>query len=393
MTELLLEQLTSEFVAARSGTRSTSTPFARINLEMDSTSTASRLDNQRSSKNGSETDSHQDGGVSRSNGKAQNLLLDLYGPIVTPLGKVESRLQAELQSRFESIGPLLRHGTQLGGKRMRPAMVLLSAAACGQVNDDHVVLGTVIEMVHTATLIHDDVLDDATTRRHVPTVNARWNEHTSILLGDYLFAQSFRLAATLSSTAACRQIGEASRLVCEGELRQVMERDIIDLDQETYFEIIRSKTAELCRVACALGAEYTGADEQVVGRLATYGDAVGIAFQIADDYLDLWGDDSVVGKTLGTDIEQGKMTLPIIRLLETASSKDRDNIVRILRGPAETRVEAIRPWLTNSDARDFTRQMAERYRQIAVDSLNELADSDAKRSLLRLAEFSVDRRF
>jgi octaprenyl-diphosphate synthase len=272
-------------------------------------------------------------------------------------------------------------------------MLLLAGAATGRLSEEHVVLGAVIEMVHTATLIHDDVLDEATTRRHVPTVNARWNEHTSILLGDYLFAQSFRLAATLSSTAACRQIGEASRLVCEGELRQVLGRDDLELDEEAYFDIIRAKTAELCRVACQLGAEYAGADAETIDRLACFGDAVGVAFQIADDYLDLWGDHLRVGKTLGTDIEQGKLTLPLIRMLETADAGERGRILRILAGPTDERVARIRPLLAKSDARQYTVQAAERFRDIALSALASLEDSDAKQSLWAMAEFSIARRF
>jgi octaprenyl-diphosphate synthase len=325
--------------------------------------------------------------------QARGSLMRLYGPILEPLSQVEHRLNQELQSPYESLIPVLRHGTQLGGKRLRPAMLLLAGAAVGESTDEHIVLGTVIEMVHTATLIHDDVLDQADTRRHVATINARWNEHTSILLGDYLFAQSFRLAATLPSTEACRWIGEASRLVCEGELRQVLQRDVIEIDEETYFDMIRGKTAELCRAACQLGAKFSGGDESTVNALGAYGNAVGIAFQIADDYLDLWGEDDKIGKTLGTDIAQGKMTLPIIRLMETASENNRTEIVRILRGPAGERLERIRPFLEHSDARQYTRGIAERFRRTAIDALEGLHDSAAKASLLAIANFSVDRRF
>lgn len=268
----------------------------------------------------------------------------LYGPIEAPLAAIEERIALELQSPYEAVGELLRHGTQLGGKRLRPALTLLAGASVGAVTEDHVVLGTVIEMVHTATLIHDDVLDEAETRRHVPTVNAKWNDHTSILLGDYLFAQSYRLAATLSSTTACRWIGEAARLVCEGELRQVLQRDVLDLDEDTYFDIIRGKTAELCRVACELGGEYSGGSADAVASLGRYGNAVGIAFQIADDYLDLWGDDDTVGKTLGTDVEQGKVTLPLIRNdgdgIGSRPTADRTNFARP-RGSASRRNPAV----------------------------------------------------
>jgi octaprenyl-diphosphate synthase len=330
---------------------------------------------------------------SRVDGSSRSILSRVYDPIREPIAEVERRLGIELQSPYESLMPVLRHGTQLGGKRLRPAMLLLAGASVGELTDSHVVLGTVIELVHTATLVHDDVLDDAQTRRHVATINSRWNEHTSILLGDYLFAQSFRLAATLPSTEACRWIGEAARLVCEGELRQVLQRDVIELDEETYFDIIRGKTAELCRVACQLGAKYSGGDDSLVSALGVYGNAVGIAFQIADDYLDLWGEDDTVGKTLGTDIGQGKMTLPIIRVMATVSAEDRARIVRILKGPAEHRLDRIRPYLDQSDARQYTRSVAERFKNQATAALAVLDNTGAKESLLAIADFSVDRRF
>ncbi|TWU47314.1 Heptaprenyl diphosphate synthase component 2 [Rubripirellula tenax] len=326
-------------------------------------------------------------------GSTRDFFRRLYGPIELPLAAVEDRIASELQSPYEAVGEVLRHGTQLGGKRLRPALVLLSGSAVGDMNDDHIVLGTVIEMVHTATLIHDDVLDDAETRRHVATVNAKWNNHTSILLGDYLFAQSYRLAATLSSTTACRWIGEAARLVCEGELRQVLGREKLDIDEASYFDMIRGKTAELCRVACELGAHHSGGSAEQVAAMGRYGNAVGIAFQIADDYLDLWGDDETVGKTLGTDIEQGKITLPLIRLLATANPSDRGRIERILRGPAKDRVELIRPFLQASDAREYTQSVAERFRGDAISELDFLEKSQSKASLLAIADFSVDRRF
>jgi octaprenyl-diphosphate synthase len=323
----------------------------------------------------------------------RQLMKDLYGSIFLPLQQVEQRLALELQSPYESLAPVLRHGTQLGGKRLRPAMLLLAGAAAGDLSEDHVVLATVIEMVHTATLVHDDVLDEAQTRRHVATINSRWNNHTSILLGDYLFAQSFRLAATLPSTEACRWLGEAARLVCEGELRQVLQREIVDLDEETYFDMIRGKTAELCRVACQLGGKFSGAAPAVVAALGVYGNAVGIAFQIADDYLDLWGSDETVGKTLGTDLAQGKLTLPIIRLLATCDRQTHVLILDILQGEASTRLERIRPYLDNSDAGQYTQWVAERFRNQAISALEILPDSAAKASLAAIAHFSVDRRF
>ena len=190
---------------------------------------------------------------------SSTLLTKMYGPILGHLSAVEECLNREMQSPHEDVSGLLQHGIQLGGKRLRPAIHLLMAESLGQVTESNVVIGAVLEMVHTATLIHDDVLDEAQTRRHVPTINANWNEHTSILLGDYLFAQSFRLAASLGSTRTCSWVGEAARLVCEGELRQVLTRNHLELDELTYYEMIQGKTAELCRVATSLAAAEAGA--------------------------------------------------------------------------------------------------------------------------------------
>ncbi len=350
-------------------------------LEMDSTSTFTTSEQEASS------------GARLPSESPVELLQSLYEPVADSLAEVEDLICSELQSRIETLAPLLRHGTQLGGKRMRPAMVLLSAKASGGITREHIAVAAGIEMVHTATLIHDDVLDGAETRRHVPTINARWDNHTSILLGDYLFAQSFRLAAIHSTTEACAVIGEAARRVCEGELRQVLQRDILELDEESYFEIIRGKTAELCRAACEVGASRSGADREATTALANYGMGVGIAFQIADDCLDLWGDGVKVGKTLGTDLQQGKMTLPLIRLLETATDSEREQILAILTSGREDRQSEILPWLESSNAFEYTAKVAGGYARQAIDSLRVLPDSDAKDSLRALANFAVERKF
>lgn len=334
-------------------------------------------------------------------------LRSIYAPIVESMAAVDARLHRELQSRYEALVPVLRHGTQLGGKRLRPALLLLSGAAMhadrtakkpltteeSALTEDHVVMAAVVEMVHTATLIHDDVLDKATTRRHVPTINARWNDDTSILLGDYLFAQSFYLAATLPSTLACRLVGQAAQKVCEGELRQVLGRDWLDIDEETYLDIIRGKTAELTRVSCQIGADLSGGDEVQVEAFARFGNDLGIAFQIADDFLDLWGDDDNVGKTLGTDLQQGKITLPLIRLLRHEDTSVATAALDALRLPPEDRLESVMPLLRKSDAAEYTRQVAESYRRGAIEAISGFAPSSALESLKTIADFAVDRRF
>lgn len=324
---------------------------------------------------------------------AKKVLSRLYAPIEKELADVEAMMDRELKSPHQALTAVLRHGTQLGGKRIRPAILLLVGRALGPLASDHIVLGTVVEMVHTATLIHDDVLDDADTRRHVSTINAQWSDHTSILVGDYLFAQSFRLAATLGSTDACQMVGEAARLVCEGELRQILSREALGISEQEYYEMIRGKTAELCRVACQMGATFSGGTPATIEAMGRYGDSLGIAFQIADDFLDLWGDDVIVGKTLGTDIGQGKMTLPLIRLRDTVSNEDWATITNFLTGPANNRRNAILPFLNRSDAKAYTLTVAETYKRRAIRSLDCLPPSSAKDSLTEIASFSVDRRF
>src|SRR5205807_2219056 len=194
---------------------------------------------------------------------------------------------------------------------LRPALLLLTARACGRVSAAHHILGAVVEMIHTATLVHDDVLDNASVRRHVATVNAGWGNQASILLGDYLFTHAFHLCSSVDARA-CRLIGEATNRLCAGELHQVTERGNLDLSEDDYFAIIDAKTAELTSCCCRLGALYGGMDEEVVESLATFGRSLGMAFQIADDLLDLVGEERSAGKSLGTDLEQQKLTLPII---------------------------------------------------------------------------------
>lgn len=340
------------------------------------------------------------GGAAKRSSSAQvRAAMDsVYAPIAEPLTIIESRIAKELQSPYEAVGEVLRHGTQLGGKRLRPALMLLAASAAGGVNEDHITLGTVIEMVHTATLIHDDVIDDAETRRHVATINARFSNDASILLGDYLFAQAYGLAASLPTTHAARAIAEAARLVCEGELRQVVERNQFEFEESAYIEMIRGKTAQLCRVACELGVHYAvgspaEVDVDLQRRLSRYGDAVGIAFQIADDYLDLWGNDSAVGKTLGTDLLQGKWTWPIINLYQRSDNATRNRLHDILCGPAERRHGQLMPYLDAIESQAQTAAKAIEYRDSALAAISDLPDTAVKTALVAIAHFSVARTF
>ena len=318
-------------------------------------------------------------------------LAAMYAPIEKELAEVEQMLRRELRNPHPFVDQLAQHSFHLGGKRLRPALLLLSARAAGEVRPAHIVLAAVVEMIHTATLVHDDVLDEADMRRHRPTINAGWNNESSVLLGDYLFTHAFYLASSLESTFACRTIGRATNIVCEGELRQIESRGNFALSEEQYIGIIEAKTAELCACCCELGAHYAGADEAVQVALARYGRWLGNAFQIADDLLDVLGDEATTGKSLGTDLEKQKLTLPLIRALTEADPALRNEMEQALNGVYEERRSAVQRWLVESDGLDYARRRATEFADQARNELRALKPSSAVDILAGLTEFVVAR--
>lgn len=318
-------------------------------------------------------------------------LLRLYAPVVEEMEQAETILREEMRSKYPYVDELVRYGVLLGGKRLRPALLLLSAKAVGTVTRQHLVLAAVVEMIHTATLVHDDVLDEAQVRRHLATVNCRWDNKASVLLGDYLFTHAFYLASTLESTLACRLIGAATNLVCEGEIRQKGSIGDFLLSEEEYLEIISAKTAELCACSCELGAYYAGGAPGIVTRMSGFGRDLGIAFQIADDILDVSGDETTTGKSLGTDLAQQKPTLPIIHLLRRASPADRDEVMGILNGNASERRSGLSPYMRRYEAVEYSREMAVKHSRRALCQLESLAPSPARDTLAAMAEFVVAR--
>jgi octaprenyl-diphosphate synthase len=320
----------------------------------------------------------------------QEALQSLYAPVATDLAEVEKILKAELRNEHPFVDEMVRYGCLLGGKRLRPALLLLSAQATGQVNREHWMLAAAVEMIHTATLVHDDVLDEADQRRHLATVNARWDNEASVLLGDYLFTHAFYLASTVGSHA-CRTIGRSTNLVCEGELRQIGSRADYSLSEDNYLAIIEGKTAELCACACQLGAHYACADETVTRNLGEYGRCLGIAFQIADDLLDVIGDQDTAGKSLGTDLEKRKPTLPLIRVLELADERDRTSLMTLLGNvDAPTSCELI-PYFEKYDAINYSREKALSFAEHARTKLESLTTGPAQQILEAITEFVVMR--
>jgi len=317
--------------------------------------------------------------------------LDCYAPIARDLAHVERVLARTLDSPRPHVAQLVEHLEHYRGKRLRPALLLLTARACGQVTAAHHTLGAVVEMIHTATLVHDDVLDSATLRRHQATVNAGWGNQASILLGDYLFTHAFHLASTLDDVRACRLIGKATNRVCEGELRQSTESGNLELSEDEYLDIVDGKTAELTSCCCRLGALYAGASLEVVESLARYGRCLGIAFQIADDLLDLVGEERSTGKSLGTDVEQQKLTLPLIWLLRGASAATAARVKKVLSRAGDHKREALRPYLADSGALRYAADRAEEFAGLARAELDCLPPSECRHILEVLTDRVVHR--
>jgi octaprenyl-diphosphate synthase len=326
-------------------------------------------------------------------GEGRFSLADLYAPIAAELGMAERIFQDELKSRFPFVQHLVDHSGDFRGKRLRPALVLLSGRACGRVGEAHCVLSAVVEIIHTATLVHDDVLDEAMVRRHAATVNAEWGNETAVLLGDYLFTHAFHLAASLDSTRACRWIGQATNKVCEGEMQQVHHRGNLELNEADYFAIIEGKTAELTAVSCRLGASYAGASEVVVHALECYGRDLGMAFQIADDVLDLCGEERVTGKSLGTDLEKQKLTLPLIYLLKLVEPEIGAKLRGLLAEAKADHRRLLRPYFDATGAIDRAWQCARQHVRQALDALDCVAESEAKLALKTLAQYVVRRTY
>lgn len=307
------------------------------------------------------------------------------------LDAVERLFHRELRSEIPCVNALVRHVSRFRGKMLRPLLVLLSGRACGELADAHVVVATVVEMVHMATLVHDDVLDEAELRRKGATINHLRGNEAAVLLGDYLISHSFHLCSSLDSQFASRLIGHTTNQVCEGELLQIDNRNNLDLDEQTYLRIITLKTATLCAACCALGARLAGAGEEDVRRLETYGLSLGVAFQIQDDILDVIGDADTVGKTLGIDIEKGKLTLPMIHFLRNAPVEHRALLRSLLEGADVDKAERVRNLILPSKsityAADRARQLVDRARA----HLSALPDGEARRVLDAMAEFVVSR--
>jgi len=310
------------------------------------------------------------------------------------LAEVESRFAAELTSDLSCVNDLVRHIERYRGKMLRPLLLLIcgrAAAPDRPFGEAHRTLATVVEMVHMATLVHDDILDEADTRRQGETVNALRGNEAAVMLGDYLISHSYHLCSSIDSQAAARLIAHATNTVCEGELLQLHNRYNWSIDEQTYFDIIQRKTGALCGVSCRLGALAGGADKSVCEAMDRFGIQLGKAFQIIDDVLDLVGNEQVVGKSLGKDLEKGKLTLPLIHQLETAAPADRQRLLDLLRTTDSDRADKVARVLLQTDAVDYARRRAVQFIDEAKAECDRLPPSDAADLLRAMADAVITR--
>lgn len=315
----------------------------------------------------------------------------IYAPIADDLPLVEQNLQAVAEVEFSFLAGVLRHILLTGGKRVRPALTLLAGKFYRYDETTVLAMATGVELLHTATLVHDDIVDNAITRRGVATINRRWSSATAVLLGDYIFAKAADFVARTGDLRVIRMFARTLMTICDGELRQLSNAALQTVNRESYYDRIFAKTASLFQTAAASGAILSDAPEEAIDALAEYGRLLGIAFQVVDDILDFMGDEREVGKPVGADLQQGNVTLPALLLMERYPE---DNPVRrIFRGEDRDRqVQRAIEMIRNSDIIDRSYETAAELCQDARRSLDSLPGGDAKRSLVELTEFVLERR-
>jgi octaprenyl-diphosphate synthase len=320
-----------------------------------------------------------------------SVLETLMAPIHADMELVEAEISRMLSPRAEPLRELIRHVSRFSGKRLRPALTIMSGRLCGKVVPEHHSVGAIIELIHTATLVHDDILDESAMRRRVETVSHRVGSETAVLLGDYIFATCFREAAALEDRFASRYLSEIVGIVCRGEILQVHHRNDFDLDEETYFRIIEAKTAALYAAALRSGAVLGGAPYEQGLAMASFGTKVGCAFQIVDDILDLTGEESQVGKSLGTDLEKAKMTLPLLRLRDRATPEDRRRLEESVLSSDPSERRTVARMLGHYGAVASARETAESLLDQAMQELAKLPDRPERALLERAARYVLER--
>ncbi|WP_269496481.1 octaprenyl diphosphate synthase [Castellaniella sp. S9] len=317
-------------------------------------------------------------------------LSELFAPIADDMQSVDAVIRARLDSDVVLIRTIGDYIVGAGGKRMRPAMVLLVAGALGYRGDDHHRLAAVVEFIHTATLLHDDVVDESDMRRGRGTANAVFGNAASVLVGDYLYSRSFEMMVETNSMSAMAVLSAATTIIAEGEVLQLLNVHDPDVSLDRYMQVVRYKTAKLFEAAAQVGAIISGATPRQEQAAAAYGRHLGTAFQLVDDVLDYSGDAEALGKNVGDDLREGKPTLPLIRVLDVGTPAQRDLVREAIRtGSAD--FQAVAQAIHNTDALAYTREAARAEAAIALQALEALPDSAYRETLVEFCSFAVDR--
>ena len=314
--------------------------------------------------------------------------------IADQLSQVRNMINRQLtpDTKAGDINGMLEHISRRSGKMIRPGLVLLAGGCYGKITDKHISVAAIIEMIHNATLLHDDVIDEGKKRRGLPTINSLWGNESAVLLGDLLLSHVFKISAQLESRVA-DVIATAAVRLCKGELRQVAQRHYWQLNEAEYIDVITEKSAVLFSSSCFLGGFLAGASESQAQSLADFGLNAGIAFQITDDLLDIIGDESKTGKTLGSDVDKHKLTLALIHLLRVVDEKEKNDIINSFLDRKDSQYDkhALVEILNRHGSLEYARSRAREFVTTAKQALTGFKQSDFKEALIETAEFMVGR--
>jgi octaprenyl-diphosphate synthase len=318
---------------------------------------------------------------------------EIIQPIKSELETFEDHFRLAMRSKVAFVDIIARYIIKQKGKRIRPALVLLSAKACGGVNDSTYRGASLVEILHTATLIHDDVIDESNTRRGFPSINAVWKNKIAVLMGDYLLAKGLLLSLDNDDFQFLKTTSESVRRMSEAEILQIKKSRDLDIDEATYFRIISGKTASLFSTCCEIGAVSVSVDPEIRQQMKKYGEVLGLIFQMRDDLLDFTGRKSITGKPTGLDMKEKKLTLPLIYSLSCAPSGQRREIIKIIKNGARRKdIAEIIEFAHEYGGIDYTLKKANEYSEQAHEILEPLPFSPSKESLLHFIDFVLERK-
>ncbi len=323
------------------------------------------------------------------------ILTELTQPIKKDLERVEKKISASLKTENVFIQQMVDYLSHSTGKRVRPALAILSAKYCGNLTDATISLGAALEMLHVATLIHDDIIDNSAIRRKQKTLNFKWGNEISVLMGDYVFASSFYLMAKDLPKEVVSSLADTTNIICHGEISETFNRFNVDLTEEQYLEVIKEKTAVLFAASCQTGAMLAGGNETVVKSLYRFGLGIGMAFQVIDDTLDFVGKQTKVGKPVMSDLREGKLTLPVLYCLESGTKAENKKLKAVILRKVKTTsdLKFLNQLLTKYNAIDRSIQKARYFVDDAKTALGNLNGHGVKTELIQFADFLIDRDF